>query len=427
MFSQGGLSLEQAPPISVVLRFFITGAAFGVLLGVYLIGSSFSSVQAFGGNTFNLIVTHILALGVMASFMLGALFQMLPVIAGVVINVPTKKAMVVHLLLVVGVLFQLFAFSKNSSFFYLFSALFLGSGLLYATPVMLKEVMSINDHSSSSKGMLFALGSFVIAIGFGLYMLLTLGGYSSGSFFTEIKEAHYSFALMGWVGLLIASISFQVVEMFYVTPKYPEVISRYFTLTVFMLLLLKTMSLMAGVGTNIIDIILALLFIAYATITLHRLYKRKRPTSDATVWFWRLGMGLLIVGMTLTLLGNIIDFSHKLQLLSYITFIGFALSIVFAMVYKIVPFLVWFHLSNQGYMEAPMMHDVIHPKKAKIHFVMHIGMLLSWLPVAFLDILIIKVVASLLLLISFAWLLYHLLDAGGKYRYTQKYCERIEW
>jgi len=142
MFRQGGLSLEQAPPLSVVLRFFITGAGFGVLLGVYLLGSTFSSVQPFGSTTFNLIVTHLLALGVMASFMLGALFQMLPVIAGVVIKVPTKKAIAVHLFLVMGILFQLFAFSKNGSLFYLLSALFLGSGLLYATLIMLKEIVT---------------------------------------------------------------------------------------------------------------------------------------------------------------------------------------------------------------------------------------------------------------------------------------------
>lgn len=78
-------------------------------------------------------------------------------------------------------------------------------------------------------------------------------------------------------------------------------------------------------------------------------------------------------------------------------------------------------------MEAPMMHDVIHPKKAKKHFLIHFTTLVVWLLEAFLDILTIKVIASLLLLISFAWLLYHLLDAGGKYRYTQKYCEKIEW
>jgi len=419
MFRQGGLSLEQAPPISVVLRFFITGAGFGILLGVYLLGSTFSSVQPFGSTTFNLIVTHLLALGVMASFMLGALFQMLPVIAGVVIKVPTKKAIAVHLFLVMGILFQLFAFSKNGSLFYLLSALFLGSGLLYATLTMLKEVVRIKDHSSSSKGMFFALNSFFIAILLGLYLLLTLGGYTHGSFFMEIKEVHYSFALLGWIGLLIVSISFQVVEMFYVTPKYPEKMSRYFTLTVFTLLVLKTLLFVLGVGNPIIEIILAFLFMTYATITLHRLYKRKRPTSDATVWFWRLGMGLLMVSMMLTLFGK--------MMLSHIVFIGFALSIVFAMVYKIVPFLVWFHLSNQGYMKAPMMHDVIHPKKAKIHFLIHLSMLTAWLLLAFLDTVVLKILASVLLLTSFGWLLYHLLDAGKKYHDVQKYCKKVEW
>ncbi len=41
MFNQkGGLLLEQAPPIFVVLRFFVTGAIFGVLLGLFLIATS---------------------------------------------------------------------------------------------------------------------------------------------------------------------------------------------------------------------------------------------------------------------------------------------------------------------------------------------------------------------------------------------------
>jgi len=31
MFNQNGLSLDQAPPISVVFRFFLSGALFGIL------------------------------------------------------------------------------------------------------------------------------------------------------------------------------------------------------------------------------------------------------------------------------------------------------------------------------------------------------------------------------------------------------------
>ena len=414
MFNQGGLSLEQAPPISVVLRFFVTASIFGVLLGLYLIG-----------NFKNIIVIHILALGIMASFMLGAMFQMLPVIAGVVIKMPTKKATIANILLVIGLVLQLSAFETSFNLLYLLGAIILGAGLLYASTLMLKEVIKIKDHSSSSKGILFALVSFTIAIFFGVYLLLTLGGYTDGTLYTEIKEAHYSFALFGWVTMLIISISFQVVEMFYITPKYPQLMSKYLTISIFSLLIIKTALIFIKINSIIIDITLAILFIIYAGITIHRLYKRRRPTSDATVWFWRLGMGLLITSMIILFFDKVIGLGENLNFISQITFIGFALSIVFAMVYKIVPFLVWFHLSNQGYMEAPMMFDVIHPKKAKIHFWIHVSMIITWILSTLYE--PISILASLLVSISFGWLLYHLIFALSKYDYTQKYTEKIEW
>ena len=113
MFSQGGLSLEQAPPISVVLRFFVTASVFGLLLGFFLIADSLGMASFLTANK-SVIIIHILALGVMASFMLGALFQMLPVLAGVVIKMPTKKAMIVHTLFVIGVLTKLSGFIDSS-------------------------------------------------------------------------------------------------------------------------------------------------------------------------------------------------------------------------------------------------------------------------------------------------------------------------
>jgi hypothetical protein len=421
MFNQGGLSLEQAPPISVVLRFFVTASFFGLLLALFLMATSINLISL-SQYSFELIVTHLLALGVMASFMLGAMFQMLPVIAGVVIKMPTKKAMVAHTLLSVGILFQMGAFTKNLPILYLISAIILGGGLLHASTLMLKEVIKIKDHSSSSKGMLFALVSFTIAIILGVVMLLALGGYFDISIFSQLKEAHYSFALFGWITLLIISISFQVVEMFYVTPKYPNIITKYLVVSIFLLLVIKSISIFAGFNTHIVDIILSLLFISYSAITIHRLYKRRRPTSDATVWFWRLGMGFLSIMALSTLLDGFIDVKF-----TYIAFIGFALSIIFAMVYKIVPFLVWFHLSNQGYMEAPMMHDVIHPKKAKIHFYIHSIVFILWIINIFYSFYTIEVLANTLFIASFGWLLYNLIYAIRKYRYTQSSFEPIKW
>ncbi len=425
MFSQGGLSLEQAPPISVVLRFFVTASVFGLLLGFFFLLSNLNLISS-SEYSFELIITHLLALGVMASFMLGAMFQMLPVIAGVVIKMPTKKAMITHILLIIGLFLQISAFKTGVSLLYLATAIILGSGLLYVSTLMLKEITKIKDHSSSSKGMFFALISFILTIIFGIIMLLILAGDIDGSFFSQIKEAHYSFALFGWVTLLIISISFQVIEMFYVTPKYPNIISKYLVLSIFILLIIKSVMLFIGFNSNIITAILALLFIIYSIITIHRLYKRRRPTSDATVWFWRLGMGFLFITSSIILI-NYILLNENLKLISYITFIGFTLSIIFAMVYKIVPFLVWFHLSNQGYMEAPMMHDVIHPKKAKIHFYIHTTLFCLWSINIFLNIFILKIILDILLILSFALILYNLIYAIKKYRYTQSNFKPIKW
>ena len=422
MFSQGGLSLEQAPPLSVVLRFFVTASVFGILLGIFLLTQSLNLTTLSSYST-QLITIHTLSLGVMASFMLGALFQMLPVLAGVVIKTPTTKAMMVHGLLTVGVLIQLFAFGIGSNtLLYFLASAYLGSALFYALYLMGKELLKIKTHSSSSKGILFALFGLMFTTIFGIYLLLTEGGFISGVEFGHIKELHYSFALFGWVSLLIVSVSFQVIEMFYVTPSYPKKIRQYLTVTLLGVLILKSILLLLNYQTTLLTAIVSLLFLAYAVATIERLMQRKRPVADATVWFWLFGMALFILSMTIVFIGSFLTISSTLQQLSYIAFIGFALSIVFAMIYKIVPFLTWFHLSNQGYMEAPMMHDVIHPKKAKIHFYIHVATLLVWLLTTERTLL-----GSLLLTISFSWLFYNLMFAIKKYVYTQKHCEKIEW
>ena len=114
-------------------------------------------------------------------------------------------------------------------------------------------------------------------------------------------------------------------------------------------------------------------------------------------------------------------------MLSYLTFIGFALSIVFAMFYKIVPFLTWFHLSNQGYMEAPMMHDIVHPKMVKKHFYIHVAMLVTLVASLLSNYFILNLLSGVLVLVSFGWLFYNLMYAIKQYRYTQKYTKKIEW
>jgi len=422
VFNQNGLSLDQAPPISVVFRFFFSGALFGILAGLLIL---FFQNTIFDAHSMEaVIVTHTLTLGVMLSFMFAALFQMLPVIAGVTLTSPVKKANLVQYPFILGVFSLLLAFNFSMPWLFIAASFLLGGALLYIALVMLKNLWKLPHHSSSSKGMLTALLSLTIVILLALYLTGTLGGLLEGSYYTQVKTAHYSFGLFGWIALLILSISFQVIEMFYVTPSYPKLVSQYLPLTLLTLLVITTIIGLFNPTVWILsNSLLALLLIGYALLTLKRLTQRKRPLTDATVWFWRIGLSSLILSM-LTMTVTLFTEISILKSLSYLFFVSFALSIVFAMFYKIVPFLTWFHLNSQGYFTAPMMHEVIHPKTAKKHLYIHIATIVTFILSLFVNVFIF--LAGLLMILSFSWMAYQIVHANKLYKDTQKNEEKFD-
>ncbi len=422
MFNQSGLSLDQAPPISVVFRFFFLGALFGIISGISIL---FYGVEIFDANsTAAITFTHLLTLGVMLSFMFAALFQMLPVIAGVTLSSPIQKANLLLYPFTLGIITLLFAFNMMSvSWLFITASLLLGISLIFILSVMLKNLLKLEHHTTSSKGMTYALFSLVFLVLFALYMTFSLGGVIQGEYYLQIKEAHYSFGLFGWIALLIIAISFQVIEMFYVTPAYPDLISKQLPKTLFLLLFVSSvLALFVPHVWFVADSLLILLLSTYALVTLKRLTQRKRPLTDATVWFWRMGLTSLLLSlfsMTMTLFTTLEIFKP----LSYIFFTSFALSIVFAMFYKIVPFLTWFHLNSQGYFSAPMMHEVIHPKTAKKHLTIHVATIVSFIVSLFITQIIF--VAAAFTIVSFGWMAYQIVHAYILYTHTQKTGEKF--
>ncbi|KYJ86037.1 hypothetical protein [Sulfurovum riftiae] len=422
MFNQNGLSLDQAPPISVVFRFFFSGALFGMLAGMLIL--LFGTAIFDAHSTEAVILTHTLTLGVMLSFMFAALFQMLPVIAGIKLTAPVQKANRLQYPLILGVITLLLAFETAIPWLYGLASLLLGGSIFYIVSVMLKNLFELVHHSASSKGMVIALLSLALVIILALYMTAALSGAINGTYFVQMREGHYSFGLFGWISLLIISISFQVIEMFYVTPPYPRVVSYYLPIT---LLGLLTATFIAGLfipsSWVVTDILLAILLTGYALLTLVRLTQKKRPLSDATIWFWRLGLVSLIFSMLTMVITLFVD-NDLLKTASYLFFSFFALSIVFSMFYKIVPFLTWFHLNSQGYFTAPMMHEVIHPKTANKHLYIHLATLVTFLLSLYLTPFIYP--AGLLTILSFGWITYQIYHAWKLYKHTQETGEKFE-
>ncbi len=425
MFQNSGLSLDQAPPISVVLRFFLAGSLWGISVGFWLLYQGGEALNPAASSA--LILTHLLTLGVMLSFMLGALFQMLPVLAGVSLPNPTLLAMRSQWTIIFGTLLLLTAFATMKTALYILALLLLGAGVLPIAWRMLRSLLELQSHSASSRGMGFALFNLFMLFLVAIWMIAVLTGQTSRPDLLNLRQAHIGFGLFGWIALLIVSVSFQVIEMFYVTKPYPKGYARLMPAIVSGLLTLEFIAaLNAPWLIRWCELLIAATLILHSLMTLTRLFKRKRALSDATIRFWSTAMLSLIFAMLLVGMGGFIDLSTPLREMSYALYTSFALSVIFAMSYKIVPFLVWFHLNAQGYFNAPMMHEVIHPDYSMRHLYIHLCTLFVALVAPWSEFDLWSLVGALLSL-SFGFLAFAIYRAWHQYLEVQASGERFEF
>jgi len=94
----------------------------------------------------------------------------------------------------------------------------------------------------------------------------------------------------------------------------------------------------------------------FAGTTLYLLTRRRRKIGDATLGYWRVSMTSLLAGALLwlaTLLVPALASAPQVELLLGILLIfGFTVAVINGMLYKIVPFLAWFHLQAQLFRRA---------------------------------------------------------------------------
>ena len=384
--SPAGINLLYLPPFSIIARFFITALIFlnlGFLLLLY---------QSLRGELYLTPTVHVFTLGFMANTMVGALFQMLPVVAGAVIEEPLKKATFVHIGLTSGALLLTYGIYSFSKPFALTGLFLLLSSLFYIASLMLYKLLKIKNLREAPRGFKFALGSFLVGLTLATLLVLNLFGVINlphGYLF----ELHMSFMLFGWTATLVASVSFQVIEMFFVTPPYPKFLTSYLPKTVFGLLILKAFF----PRFFLIDILISVIFTVYAFFTIKLLLQRKRKIRDPLISLWYVSMAFLIISCIL------FPLREKLFYPFLISFGVFVLSVIMAMMYRIIPFLVWMHLSTKGVPKAPTMFEVISQREMWNNFYLHVISVLSLIFLTFK----LYFIPPILFLISSLYFLYN--------------------
>ena len=397
MMGMAGLSLQQAPPLSVPMRFFLTAPLFALAAaGLMLAAGPAILTDRWLPET--MALTHLITLGFVSMVMIGAVQQLLPVLVGSPVKKPLLFSWLLHLLLTFGVLLLASGFISGGQGLMHggFTGLALCFGLFVA--VTLYCLFTAESKSASVTAMRLSVISLAVAVMVGI---CTGSGHVAeydalaGIAWTDI---HLSWALLGWVGLMFIGVGYQVVPMFQLTPAYPKALMKWLGGGIFSLLLLYVVSqMLLPEVSEIVLLLLLLCFVLFAVVTLKLQKQRRRRVPDVTLDYWKLGMVSVFVAVALWLIRlPLVDhgIAASLELaIGIVVLIGVITSLVIGMIYKIIPFLLWFHLQSRldEYVRLPSMKEMLPDAPARRQLHVHVSALLLLLATAFLP---------------FAWLFY---------------------
>ncbi len=404
-----GLAYEDTPPLSAPLRFFLTAPLFGIAAGAVLLvdGAVLSSRWTPGA----LAVVHLIAAGFMLQVMLGALLQILPVVAGARFPAPLRVAGATHALLAAGAAALAWGLGRGSPGAIVAGALLLLGGLalfLGAAALGLRRAPAAAGNSRTPRDLRLALVALGVTAALGLLLALALGrGLALPLPLPTLVDVHAGWGWMGWAAVLLAGTSWVVVPMFQITPAYPPSFTASWAPAVLTTLVLWSAAMVASVDVGIALAAIALLALAagFAGVTLNLQSRSRRSRPDAPFIAFRQAM-LAAFGGLAVLLASLAYDAEQLPVLAGVLILHGAFGgAISAMLYKIVPFLSWLHLTQQG-IKAPNMKKLLPDGPVRSQLRLRTLTLATLLAAVFVA--PAGHAAGLLMMIEFAWLLLNL-------------------
>lgn len=418
---QAMLSFEKAPPLAAPLRFFLTAPLYIVLAGLLIAyeGPALFTSRWMPGT---LAATHLLTIGFMLQIMLGALIQILPVVAGANLARPLAVAKVVHPGLSVGALLLAAGFLFAQPGLLSAAALLLGLSVLFYLAASWWALLRVPSTSPTIRGLKFAWLGLAVAVSLGIVLALALAqGWSLP--LVVLTNLHAGWGLGAWAGVLLASIAYVVVPMFQLTSGYPARLSWWFPAVMLGLLLLWSVAVIADWPglVRLTQGLAALAGIGFAGLTLRLQSQRRRARSDATHRYWQLGLLSSILALSLLLIAALWPAAAELEawplLFGILLIAGGFIAFIIGMLYKIVPFLAWMHLQNSGQAKvpAPAMNKILGDHDMQRQMQAYVAAFALLLAAVLLPEWLARP-AGLAFALAGGWLWWNLLGAARRYR-----------
>jgi len=357
-------------------------------------------------------LVHFFTLGVLTFIMVGALSQMLPVLMGISVGGNVVISWSIYFLLLLGVVLFSFGMYYENSGLLLAGIPALSLGLFIFLSSITLDVLKADRKGKSVPLMQVSIISLWIALIFGIVLSLSRAGVIGLEFYEAFSNFHIVIALFGWAFALIVGVSLSIIPMFYVTPEYTPGCRRAIPFIIVGALFSFAILFFVYPSFSIVaELVITQGVLMYAYQTIKRLRKRRRKIPDATVSYWNTSILSLLGSVGFWWLGYI---DPMFFTLAFVIFgLGFLGSLLQGMMYKIIPFLVWFHLSSSGNWDIPTIKEIIKEEDIWVQLRLYQLFIILFLISFFFP--IIKIVAASLLAVSSFVLLINMLSGWKIY------------
>lgn len=368
-----GLSSPYAPPFKIVLKYFITAIISYILANILLT----LNFDTFRGHHFQpklLSITHIITLGWITMTIFGALFQLIPVVLQVKLFSETL-AEIQFWIFLLGV----FTLAYSFWFFTIDLPLTLGASLINLAVIIfliniivtLTRVKEWNITAAFlSAGMFYLL----VTAAAGLLLAINLGyPYIEGNHLSYLNY-HVYVAVVGWVAMIIMGVTFKLVSMFTLSHHFSKTSGKW-SFALINAGLIGLLFEMHYTGKNFLFLISSLLILMGIFFFLYQVYiifkGRIRKKLDAALKYTASAFIFFGVSALFSIVFFLIDYTTVPNLTlayGYLIFFGFISMLIIGQMYKILPFLTWYHKysSKAGIEKVPMLREMYDEKLSYI-------------------------------------------------------------
>jgi len=385
--------LQDAPPLAIPLSFFLTAPlALAAAGAVALVGGA--DVFANRWTPLTLAITHLGTLGFVSMVMMGATYQVLAMVVGSPAPWP-RVAHVVHALFTLGVAAFCWGIAReNPSLVFVAIAALTFGVFLFLVPVgiALARAPAVD---ATVFGIRAAVAFFFVAAVAGIWMAHGFSGMRFPGSRLLWSQAHLSVALVGWVGGLLAAMSWRVLPASYQAVPTPgawrwtvQILVVAGALGPAIVLAADYLGLLAGSGTASESLAAALtvpgilaVWVLHPALAARSLSGRRRADVEPSLRFWQAGLAVAPLTALCAVAAWSLEAPHGDVLFGWLALVGWIGMIMHGMLTRIVPFLVWLHrfapwsAAVDG-TAAPTVQDLRPDALVRRGFALHVGSLL---------------------------------------------------